>query len=237
MKLDSIAWNEENYKKFVDYLYSLQDLNYREFHNKLNKNTLNLIGIRTPLLKNIAKVISKGNYLEFIKINKHSTYEEIIIEGLVIGYIKSDFKSVLELVNNFIPLIDNWAVNDVVCANLKCFKKYQKEGFVDIKKYLSSSNPWSIRFGIVLLLDHYINDDYINELMKIIKSIKNTNYYVTMANAWLISICFIKYPDITINLFINNELDNETNNKAIKKIKESLRVDKKTKLFLSNYIK
>ena len=91
---------------------------------------------------------------------------------------------------------------------------------------LKSTNLWDIRFALVLLLDYYINDDYIDELYSIIDSIKSDDYYVEMANAWLISICFIKYPDKTIKYLLNNNLDKFTYNKSIDKICDSYRVDK-----------
>lgn len=216
---------KDNYNEFLKYLYSYQDLNYLKFHSKLVKDK-NIIGIRIPILKKIAKEISKSNYKDYIKYNSHNTYEEDMIYGLVLGYIKEPFKAVLEHLNIFIPYNDNWAINDTVCANLKIFKNNQEEGFAFIKKLLKSTNLWDIRFALVLLLDYYINDDYIDELYSIIDSIKSDDYYVEMANAWLISICFIKYPDKTMKYLLNNNLDKFTYNKSIDKICDSYRVDK-----------
>lgn len=230
MNLENIIWNKDNYNKFIDYLFTLKDLKYKKFHSKLILSD-NLIGIRTPILKMIAKNISKGDYKTFIKLNKHEYYEETIIHGLIIGYLK-DFKEIIELLDEFIPYVNNWAINDIVCANMKIFKKYQEEGFNIIKKYIKSNNPFQIRICIVLLLDFYINDKYIDEIFKIINNIKNDNYYVKMANAWLLSICYIKYKEKTYNFLLNNNLDKFTLNKTISKICDSKRVDIKDKELL-----
>ena len=231
MTLENIIWNKDTYQEFINYLYSLEDIKYKNFHSNLILDN-NLIGIRTPLLKDIAKKISKSDYNEFIKLNRHTTYEETIIYGLIIGNLNADFNTIKLYLNAFIPYINNWAINDIVCANLKIFKKYPDEGFIFINECLNSNNCWSIRFGLVLLINYYINDDYINKVLGISNSINNDNYYVKMANAWLISICYIKYPKITHRFLLNNNLDTFTFNKAISKICDSRRIDNQTKNIL-----
>ena len=224
---------KNNYNIFTNYLYSLQDKNYLEFHKGiLNDDKANIIGIRIPILKKIAKEIAKSNYDDFIKYNKHNTYEEIMLHGLVIGYLKRPFKEILDYLNIFIPYNTNWAVNDTVCANLKIFKKNLDEGYKYINKLIKSNNAWNIRFGLVLLLDHYINNDYIDKILNISNNIKNDEYYVKMANAWLISFCYIKYPKETNKFLLNNKLDDLTFNKAISKICDSYRVDNDKKEIL-----
>ena len=198
MNLETFDWN--NYKEFINYLFSLQDKKYRDFHFKLLKNdNIKLIGIKTPILKKIALSISKGNYLDFIKNNKHEYYEETLIHGLIISNTNN-----IDLLNDYLKYIDNWAVNDIVASSMKYFKKNQENGFILIKDYISSKNNWIVRFGYVLLLNYYINDLYIDEIIKLIKKCNNSDYYVKMAVAWLISICFIKYKYKTIKLFENN---------------------------------
>lgn len=219
--------NNANYDKFINYLYNYQDLKYKDFHKRLIL-TDNLIGIRTPILKKIAKEIAKDNYISFIKYNKHKLYEEKIIHGLLLGYIKEDFKKTKELINSFLPYIDNWAVCDLTVSNLKIFNKNKKDGFKEIKKYLKDLNPWINRFGYVLLLTYYIEDNYINDIFKLCNSYQD-EYYVKMSIAWLISMCYIKYKDKTLNFLSNNKLDDWTYNKSIQKIIESNRVCKEEK--------
>lgn len=221
--------NYHNYNEFIKELYSLSDEKYRNFHSKIIKDNKNLIGIRTPILKNIAKEISRGDYNNFIKNMKHNTYEEKIIHGLIIGYIKTDFDTVITYLDEFIKYIDNWAINDIVAANLKIFNKNQNKGFKVIEKYLKMGDFYT-RFGLVLLLDYYINDSYIDKVLDIAFNMKDDKYYVNMANSWLISICYIKYPDKTLKYLKNSKLDKFTHNKAISKICDSYKVSKKEKI-------
>lgn len=140
-------WNKENYQKFLDYLDVNKDLKYREFHYRLLKdNRINFIGVRAPILKDIAKQVSKTNYIEFIKLNTLKTYEEKTIYGLLLGYLKIDFNILLNLTNNFLVNIDNWATCDLTCANLKIFKKNKEIGFNYLKNKVNSNNIWIQRF-------------------------------------------------------------------------------------------
>lgn len=226
-------WNKEKYNEFIKYLYSLEDLRYKKFHNSLTKDN-NLIGIRTPILKEIAKEISKNDYEEFFKYNKFNTYEEKIIYGLVIGYVKVDFKTVLIYLDLFTKHISNWAVCDIVCSNLKCFNKNKDIGLNYIKKLIKCNETFKVRFGLVLLLNYYINKENLSIIFDIIDNLNNDEYYVKMASAWLLSICYIKYKKETTDYLKNNKLTDWTYNKTISKICDSKRVDSKTKIELKN---
>ena len=212
---------KSDYQKIIDYLYQNQDLEYRDFHLSL-KGASDMIGVRTPILKKIAKEISKNDYIAFIKLNEKKYYEEKAILAYMLGYLKIDFDNVIKLLDENIDYFDSWALTDGLCSNLKIFKKYQKEGFNYINKLLEGSNPWHVRIGLVLLLDYYINDNYIDKVLEISQNISNSDYYVMMANAWLVSICYIKYPIKT--QVILDKLDNITRRKAISKINDSRRV-------------
>lgn len=218
------------YDEFINKLYSLQDFKYKEFHGKLILSD-NLIGVRTPELKKIAKNIAKTDYREFIKNIKHNFYEEKVIHGLLIGYIKEDFEVTKELINSFLPYIDNWAVCDLTAANLKQFNKNKEDGFIEIKKYLKDKNTWINRFGYVLLLAYYIEDKYIDKILNLCNKYKD-EYYVKMSIAWLLSMCYIKYKEKTIYFLNNNSLDKWTYNKTIQKIIESNRISKEEKTVL-----
>ncbi|MBQ2946792.1 MAG: DNA alkylation repair protein [Bacilli bacterium] len=220
------------YEDFLNELYSLQDLKYKEFHSKLIMSD-KLIGVRTPELKRIAKVIARSNYKEFILENRHELYEENLVHGLVLGYLKLDFEELKPLVDEFIPYIDNWAVCDGTVANLKVYKKNKTKDIVfnEIKKYLKNDNPWINRFGYVLLLEYFIEEKYMDEIFELCETYKD-HYYVKMAIAWLISMCYIKYKGRTITFLKKNKLDVWTHNKAIQKIIDSYRVENMDKVIL-----
>lgn len=216
-----------NYTKLMQYLYTIQDGKYRLFQQKLIKNDqITIIGVRTPELKKIAKEISKGNYLNFIQNNSHEIFEETVLHGLVLGFIKIKEDELLKLIDDFIPYINNWATNDLTVSNLKAFKKID---ISQLKKYLKSPNPWEIRFGLTLLLSYYIKEENLTFIFTICDKIESDHYYVSMAKAWLLSICFIKFPEITYNYLTTCQLDKFTFNKTISKICDSYRVSQEYK--------
>lgn len=220
---------KKDYDKFLSYLFSLQDLEYKKFHEKLFQIKPNLIGIRVPLLKKIAKEIAKTDYDLFLNEIKHDYVEEIMLHGFVIGYLKVDFKEITKYLDQFLIYNNNWAINDTTCANLKTFNINQKDGYTYIINLINSNKNWNIRFGLVLLLDYYINDQYIDKILEISINIKSDEYYVKMANAWLLSKCYIYYKDKTFKYLKSGYLDEFTFKKTISKICDSYRVDKKDK--------
>ena len=228
-------WNKENYQKFLDYLDVNKDLKYREFHYRLLKdNRINFIGVRAPILKDIAKQVSKTNYIEFIKLNTLKTYEEKTIYGLLLGYLKIDFNIILNLTNNYLVNIDNWATCDLTCANLKIFKKNKEIGFNYLKNKVNSNNIWIQRFVIVTFLDYFLCDEYIDEVLKTISSINTNEYYVEMAMAWLLATAYINYQDKVLSLLKSSKISKNVTNLTIKKANESYRITKEKKKLIKN---
>ncbi len=225
-----MKWNQKNYNELIQYLYNNADTKYRNFNKKLLNNDKEMvIGIRIPQLRKIAKYIAKNDYQGFLKYNTHTTHEEKLLHGLVIGYLKVDSKEILKEIDSFMGYNNNWAINDTTANNLKIFKSIPIN---HIDKYLESNNPWEIRFGLTLLLNHYICEENIDKILKVCDNVKHNDYYVKMANAWLISICYILFPKKTSKLLKNNHLDKFTFNKAISKICDSFRVNKDDKNYL-----
>lgn len=237
MATNTLQWDQKKYKQFIQMLLSKQDLSYQQFHRKLILDELPVIGIRSPELKKIAKEISKENYMEFIKLNQHYYYEETMIHGLILGYLKIDFPDLIKKIDEFLPYNTNWAINDSTCANLKQFKTHQEEGFQWILKKLQSNNPWDIRFSFVLLLDYYINDQYIDTILKLVQKSYPDHYYINMAIAWLLSKCYIKYPKKTEILLSQKKMKSWIQNKTISKIRDSYCVSHEQKDYLKEFLK
>ena len=213
--------------ELIKYLDSIKDDEYKKFNEKIIK-TNNIIGIRIPILKKIAKEISKLDYLTFIKNNKHKYYEEIILHGLVITYLK-DYDVAIKLFDEYINYVNSWATCDIVVANFKIINKNLDKYFIKIKEYLKSNKLFIKRVGIVSLF-YYLNDEYIDEVLDMVNCIKGDEYYVKMAIAWLISICLIKYYDKTLLFLKNCNLDDWTYNKTLQKAIESYRIKNKDDL-------
>jgi len=219
------------HKKIRQDLLNLADKKYQKFHSSLCPGTDNIIGVRVPVLRNYAKKLSKQeNIKEYISFNKTVYYEEVMLQGMLIGLIKNcDIKETLSMIENFVPKIDNWAVCDICCAGLKTVNKNKETVWYFIQKYLKSKKEFELRFAIVMMLDYFIDEKHINEVLKIFDNIKHDGYYVKMAIAWAISVAFVKFPKTTIKYLKNNNLDGWTYNKGLQKICESLRVSKETK--------
>lgn len=213
-------------------LFAMQDLKYKEFHGSLCPDMDNVIGVRIPKLREYAKELYKCNNLKDIKI-EDKYYEELVIQGMLIGFqTKAPIKEVIKQVEEFIPKINSWAVCDTFCAGLKITKKYQTEMFKVIKEYLKSTQEYQVRFAIVMLLDYYINDQYIDQVLQILDNVKLDKYYVQMANAWAISICLIKYYNKTLDFLNTTKIDDFTYNKGIQKAIESYRITDEQKEYL-----
>lgn len=215
--------------KIREKLFSLVDEEYRKFHSSLCPGTKNIIGIRVPVLRNVAKEIVKEDWKQYLQDAEDDYYEEVMLQGMVIGLAKMDLEERLEYVKKFVPKIDNWAVCDTTCAGFKFAKKHTKEIWEFLKPYLKSNKEFEIRFGVVMLLDFYITEEYIKEVLKILNETHHDGYYVKMAVAWAISICYIKFPKETFEMLQKNKLDTFTYNKALQKIIESYRVSKEDK--------
>lgn len=210
-------------------LISLSEADYQAFTSKLLPGTENILGVRLPLLRKIAKQIVKDDWREYLAEASDESYEAIMLQGMVIGYANAPIAEILQYIERFIPKIDNWSVCDSFCCGLKITKKHPAEMWDFLQGYLTDSREFYIRFGVVMLLNYYIDEKYIDEALRNMDRIKNDAYYVKMGIAWAISMYYVKLPDKTMIYLKNNNLDDFTYNKTLQKIIESLKVDKETK--------
>lgn len=213
-------------------LKKLTDEKYREFQKSLCPNVDDIIGVRVPQLRELAKKIAKQKPLEFLEEFKPEFYEERMIYGLVIGYMKKDLEVRLKYLDVFVPIIDNWAICDCCCSTYKFTNQNLEEIWTYIQKYINSKNEFEVRFAVIMLMDYYLNDEYIDRVLKIYNSIKIDEYYVKMGIAWGISVAYIKQKEKTKIFLKKNNLDDFTYNKAIQKIIESDKVTMREKEIL-----
>ena len=220
-----------SYDELIEYLFSYQDTKYRDFNQKIVNTTSPIIRIRSPIIKSIAKKIDQNEITSFIALLHNKYYEETLLEGLVISRIK-DNQLFNEYLDKFIYKINNWAIGDMCSSSKKQIKKDNKY-FELSKKYIKSNQEFITRVGYIIMMDHFMDDKHIDEILNILNKEKPSNYYyVNMAKAWLISVCYVKYRDKTLSFIKNNELDEFTHNKAIQKIIESYRVSTEDKTYL-----
>lgn len=203
---------------------------YQKFSASLIPNINNVLGVRLPILRKFSKEIVKSSDLRaFLEINEFKYMEEYALKGMVIGLLKLPINEVLMHIKEFVPTIDNWSVCDSFCNSLKITNENLSNVWEFLQPYFSSKNEYELRFAYVMLLNYYLIDDYIEKIFFIVDKFKDERYYAKMAVAWLVSICFIKYPKETKEYLKKSKLDDWTFNKSIQKICESLKVDKKTK--------
>lgn len=205
-------------------LKRLVDAKYRDFQSELCPNVEDIMGVRVPQLRELAKKIARQDAVEFLENYEPGFYEERMIYGLVIGYMKEDLETKLKYLDKFVPLIDNWAICDCCCATFKFTNQNLEAVWEYIQKYVTSQNEFEVRFAVIMIMDYYINDKYIDRVLKIYNSIKLDAYYVKMGVAWGISVAYIKQKEKTAEFLKKNNLDEFTFNKAIQKLIESYRV-------------
>lgn len=214
-------------------LLKLADENFKNFHSGLIPgNESPVIGVRMPLLKKKAKELARGDWRQYLLQGQEDYYEEIMLKGLVIGTAAMDVDERFSHIRWFIPKIRNWAVCDCFCGSLKFTRKYKKEVWDFLKPYLESGEEYKIRFGVVMLLDYFADEEYAEQAFRYFDRITHEAYYVRMAVAWAVSFFFIKVPDQTMAYLRKNSLDDWTYNKALQKITESFRVDQETKMVI-----
>lgn len=216
-------------------LKQLAEPQYKKFSTGLLPGVDNVLGVRLPAIRKIARQIVKdGNWEEYLSENPKLYFEETMLQGMIIGLLKLDIESIILLVQEFVPKIDNWSVCDSFCNGLKIVKLHRKRVWKFLVPYLHSSNAYDIRFAVVMLLFYYIDEEYINATLDALDTVNHDDYYVKMAVAWAISICYIKLPEVTMPYLEDNNLDKDTYNKALRKICESLRVDKEIKAIIKS---
>ena len=213
-------------------LMKVKDDKYKEFQAKLvpNIDSDTILGIRTPEMRKIAKeLFESNNFDSFLNELPHKYYEENLIHFFVISMIK-DFNKCIEEVERFLPYVDCWPVSDQ--ATPKSFRKNHDKLLPYIKKWIKSKHVYTARFGIRMLMNEYLGDDFKKEYLELVSSVKSDDYYLKMMVAWYFATALAKKYDETIPFFENRLLDEWVHKKAIQKAIESYRVSEEHKKYL-----
>ncbi len=213
-------------------LEQLKEPEYQAFTARLLPGVEPILGVRLPELRKIAKKLAKDSWQEYLVQASNDSMEEIMLQGMTLGYARGTLQEKKCYLRKFIPKIDNWSVCDSCCATIKLAKEQPQEMWEFLQEYLHSEKEFEIRFGLVQLLDYYVNQEYLAGVLKEIDSISNKAYYVQMAQAWAVSICYREFPEETEPFLKQNHLDDFTYNKALQKITESLKISKAKKEYI-----
>ena len=219
-------------EEILQRLFTLQDLKYRDFQAKLmptvDKNTI--IGVRTPELKKLAKEFAKREDVgAFLDALPHGYYDENNLHGFILCEEK-DFDRVIARLDAFFPYIDNWATCDLLSP--KVFRKHKAELLPHIRRWLASDRVYTVRFGIEMLLSHYLDEDFAPEYFEWVAAVKSEEYYVNMMIAWYFATALAKQYDAALPILLEQRLAVWTHNKTIQKAIESYRITDEQKAYL-----
>lgn len=215
-------------------LIKICDENYKKFNQKLCPDTKReMLGIRVPNIKKLAKkIINEYEIKDCLEKVEDKYFEEVLLQGFIIGYSKIDLQEKLTYIKDFVPKIDSWAISDSFVPSLNIRKKDLPKVWEFILPYISSENEFYVRFAIIMMLDYFLTEEYVDQVLTRIDSIKHEGYYVKMGIAWLVAEVGIKFNDRAMKYLKNNNLDKFTYNKSIQKMIESRRISDKQKVFL-----
>ena len=219
------------YKKLLSY----QDKEYKDFQSKLvpNIDKDTIIGIRTPQIREIVKkTFGTDEGAKFLQILPHQYYEENLVHFFLISKIK-DFDECIKEVERFLPYINCWPVCDQ--ATPLVFKKNHNKLLPYIKKWISSKHTYTSRFGIRMLMNEFLNDDFKEDYLKLVSSIKTDDYYLKLMVAWYFATALAKQYDSAIKYIEDKCLDPWIHQKAIQKALESYRVSDEHKEYLKKF--
>ncbi len=214
-------------------LFALQDVQYRDFHSRLmpDHDKELVIGVRTPVLRKLAKELAKDPLCEeFLKELPHKYYEENNLHAYLIETVAKNFDDALRLTEEFLPYINNWATCDTFSP--KAFKKDLDALYEKTLEWMNSSHVYTVRYGIVTQLQYFLDDAFRVEMLDRMAEIHTEEYYINMAIAWYYSFALIKQYQSTIPFFEEKRLDKWVHNKSLQKAIESYRIDKETKDYL-----
>lgn len=213
-------------------LFERQDIKYRDFQAKLmpTVDPEKMIGVRTPELRKLAKqLIKSGDAAEFTSELPHEYFDENQLHAFIISEMK-DYEECIAEVNRFLPYVDNWATCDQLSP--KVFKKHRAQLLGEIKKWIKSEKTYTIRFGIGMLMQHYLDEDFKVEYPEMVAAVKSEEYYVNMMIAWYFATALAKQYEEILPFIENKVLDKWTHNKAIQKSVESYRITPEQKEYL-----
>lgn len=219
------------YDSLLAQLKTYAEPGYAEFMKKLTPGAGNVYGVRIPTLRRMAKAITKQNWKGFLHAARDSSFEEQMLRGMVIAHAPCPIEEKLALASDFIPSISNWAVCDGFCSDFKAAANHRAMAREFLNRYLASDREFELRFAIVMLLCYFVTDEYIDDTLAVLINIRHDGYYVKMAVAWAISVCFVKQREKTLPLIESHAIkDGFTHNKALQKIIESYRVSAQDKV-------
>lgn len=213
-------------------LFGLQDIKYRDFQAKLipGMGTETMIGVRTPDLRKLAKQMYKREDIGiFLQDLPHRYFDENQVHAFIVSELKN-FELCMDEVERFLPFVDNWATCDQMSP--KVFKKHRQELLAKIREWISSGHTYTVRFGIGMLMQYFLDEDFDPAYAELAAGIHSEEYYVNMMIAWYFATALAKQYEAVLPYIEERRLDPWVHNKTIQKAVESYRVSAEHKDYL-----
>lgn len=202
-------------------LESCAEPEYRKFSSHLLPEGEQLLGVRLPKLRQMAKEIAKGDFRDYLATARDEVFEETMLQGMVIGYAKCPLEERLQLITAFLPKIRNWSVCDSFVVGLKFTKKNKERVFSYLLPLFQSKKEYTVRFACVMLLNYYTDDEDLVRDLAVLESLSDQPFYAKMAVAWALSILYLHHRPEVCEFLKKTTLDDSTVNLAVRKILES----------------
>lgn len=213
-------------------LMFIAERDYKEFSASLIPGATNILGIRIPILRDMAKKLAKEDWKGCMEWEDTLYFEETMLQGLVLGYAKAPIEEILEYTKRFIPKIDNWSVNDSFCSTFKIAKKEPQKVWEFLMVYKDSKKEYELRVVAVMLLFHFLRDEYIDKVLEVLAELEIVGYYTSMAVAWAYATAWAKYPQKTKSFLLGHRIDEETYCRTLRKCLESYRISDEDKKWI-----
>ena len=220
-------------KSYYNELVKLQKDGLKNFNKSLIPNLdKEIIGVSNIKIKELSKKIIQEKDYEFLNNLPHLYYEEDILHGYLLSYNVYTYQELIELIEKFLPYVNNWAVCDTMAKNKKVLLKEQEQYFHKCLEWINTNKTYYIRFGLLQMMSYYLIDNYVDKIIDIILTIHNHDYYVDMMISWLLATMMIEFEDKVISLLKEKQLNDFIIRKTISKSIESYRISNDTKEYL-----
>ncbi len=219
-------------REVKEFLAARSDAGYAAFSASLSSGARRMAGVRLPVLRRLAKDIAEGDWRAYLEEASDDTFEEVMLQGYVTGAASMPFEERLRRVAAYVRKIDDWALCDSPCTGFRFVRKHREEAWAFLQPYLCSGEEFPQRFALVMLLTHFVTEDFADRVLEACAAVRPGGYYAAMAAAWAVAECFARYPGKTRPLLAGGRLDDGIRDKAIRKIADSSRVAEEDKAWI-----
>lgn len=205
------------------FLQAHGEARYARFAGSLIPGGQRIVGVRLPLLRALARDIVRGDWRDYLAFATDDSMEEVMLQGFVVGAARMPDDEAFERVAAYVRKITNWSLCDSPVTSFTFVRRCRARGWAFLQPYLDAPDEFGQRFGAVMLLAHFVTDEYVERVVERLDRMRPTAYYARMGVAWALSVCFVKYPELTWDRMRHSALDGETLHAAWRKIRESRR--------------